>query len=246
MKHHLAIGETHLPFKSRFGHVHGQRQRALASQQTESALLSRTDCIFLPLGYEAGYDYPLLVWVPGTDSGRFDLGRTMARLSLRNYLAVQTDPAGGAEGCFESIERMVDRYSVHSRRIYLVGAGDGGTAAFQIACRQPTAFAGVVSVGGRFPLGEGLLGRLSDIRSLPMLLCCAAGSLAASAPMQYDIDRTLRLFHAAGGLFGLRVYPELSGPRRRLVASRNVLNDIDRWIMDEVCRVPANEATATV
>jgi pimeloyl-ACP methyl ester carboxylesterase len=170
----------------------------------------------------------------------------MARLSLRNYLAVQADLAGGAEGCFQAVEQMVDRYSVHSRRIYLIGTGDGGTAAFRIACRQATAFAGVISVGGRFPLGEGLFGRLSDIRELPMLLCCTTGSLADSAPMQHDIDRTLRLFHAAGGLFGLRVYPELAGARWRPAASRAVLHDVDRWIMDEVCRIPANEATAIV
>ncbi len=244
MKHHLATGETRLSVRSRF--VDSQRQQAPVPERTGASDSGHRNRVFLPLGYEPGYDYPLLVWLPGTDAGRFDLGRTMARLSLRNYLAVQADLAGGAEGCFQAVERMVDRYSVHSRRIYLIGTGDGGTAAFRIACRQATAFAGVISVGGRFPLGEGLFGRLSDIRTLPMLLCCTTGSLADSAPMQHDIDRTLRLFHAAGGLFGLRVYPELAGARWRPAASRAVLHDVDRWIMDEVCRIPANEATAIV
>lgn len=244
MKHQLATGETCLPVMSRLPHSQGQQ--ILSSEQSVSTFPTRTDRVFLPLGYEVGYDYPLLVWMPGTDTGRFDLGRTMARLSLRNYLAVQPDLVDGAEGCFQAIERMANSYSVDSRRIYLVGIGNGGTNAFRIACRQATAFAGVVSVGGRFPLSEGLLGQLNNIRSLPMLLCCATKATIKSAPTQQDISCTLKLFHAAGGLFGLRVYPKLCVSRRRSLASRAVLHDIDRWIMDEVCRIPANESAATV
>ncbi|NDH94260.1 MAG: efflux RND transporter permease subunit, partial [Planctomycetia bacterium] len=83
------------------------------------------DQVFLPLAYESGYDYPLLVWLPDSRDDRFDLGRVMSRLSLRNYLAVR---ASGTtpETCWAAIERMTDRYSVHPRRIYLVGEGDGG------------------------------------------------------------------------------------------------------------------------
>lgn len=193
------------------------------------------DQVFLPLGYESGYEYPLLVWLPDSRDGRFDIGRVMSRLSLRNYLAVRS---GGItqESCWAAIERMTDRYSVHPRRIYLVGAGDGGAAAFRIACREPSAFAGVVSIAGRFPLDEGLFGRLVDVRSLPMLLCCADEPSGATAPTAADIDRTLRLFHAAGGQLGLRIYP--AATRRCLSRSRAVLRDLDHWVMDDVSRGP--------
>ena len=195
------------------------------------------DQVFLPLGYESGYDYPLLVWLPDSRDGRFDLGRVMSRLSLRNYLAVRS--AGiTSETCWTAIERMTDRYSVHPRRIYLVGAGDGGTAAFRIACREPSAFAGVVSVAGRFPLDEGLLGRLVGVRSLPMLLCCADEPSGVTAPTEADVDRTLRVFHAAGGQLGLRIYPAAADGRRCLSRSRAVLRDLDRWVMDDVSRGP--------
>lgn len=201
--------------------------------------------VFLPLGYEPGYDYPLLVWLPDSRDERFDLGRTMARLSLRNYLAVRV--AGRSpEACWEAIERMTDRYSVHERRIYLVGVGDGGADAFRIACREPAAFAGVVSIAGRFPLDEGLFGRLAEVRRLPMLLCCGPQPDAAAAPTSADVDRTLRLFHAAGGMLGLRIYPAADKSPRCLARSRAVLRDIDRWVMDAVSGGPVGLASASV
>ena len=47
--------------------------------------------VFMPQGHEPGYAYPLLVWLPDgatTACDTFDMGRAMARLSLRNYVAV--------------------------------------------------------------------------------------------------------------------------------------------------------------
>jgi phospholipase/carboxylesterase len=211
--------------------------------------------LFTPLGYEPGYDYPLLVWLPGAGprpgARPFDLGRVMARVSLRNFVAIQpgeTPPALSdaqppveqtaiaAARCwddlvFRSIDRIRDRLSIHRRRIFLVGRGSGGTEAFRIACRHPDAFAGVVSLGGRFPLDEGLFARITEVRRLPMLLCCRQGD--AHGGRAAHVDRTLRLFHAAGASLAMRIYPGSSD----LAAC--ILADVNRWVMDEVCGVPA-------
>lgn len=184
--------------------------------------------VFVPQGYEAGYDYPLLVWLPGAAS-RFDLGRAMTRVSLRNYIAVQ--PAAGETAMWRAIDRVRDRLSVHARRIWLVGHAAGGTAAFREACRHPDTFAGAVSLGGNFPLGEPVFGRLDAIRRMPMLLCCRADSVQADAA---TTDRTLRLFHAAGATLAMRIY------QRGGMLSRGTLADVNRWLMDEICGTPAN------
>ena len=204
------------------------------------------DRVFLPLGYEPGYDYPLLVWLPQSNDAAFDLGRTMMRMSLRNYLAVVPDVPSDSESCFQAIDAMVDRYSVHPRRVYLVGVETGGVNAFRLACRNPELFAGVVSVNGQFPVNEGLLGRFDCVRSLPMMLCCDERANAANSSMARDIDITLRLFHAAGGLLSLRVYRDKSKSRFPQVQLADIVSDIDRWIMDEVCRVPDDQVTALV
>jgi len=117
--------------------------------------------VFVPQGYEPGYPYPLIVWLPAAPAAAFDLGRAMARVSLRNFVAVvpqHADEAG--EAVWNAIAAVRERLSVHADRTYVVGVGGGGTEAFRIACRQPEAFAGVVSLGGAFPLDEGLFARV--------------------------------------------------------------------------------------
>ena len=180
--------------------------------------------VFIPQGYEAGYDYPLLVWLSDPLGAPIDLGRCMARVSLRNFVAVEA--AGGATAVCQAVDRVTDRLSIHPRRIWLVGQDAAGTEAFRIACRHPESFAGVVSLGGGFPLDESLFGRIGVVRRLPMLYCCTAADAAGAADRT---DRMLRLFHAAGATLAMRIYP-----RRRDLATA-ALADVNRWLMDEIC-----------
>lgn len=192
------------------------------------------DRLFSPQGFEPRYDYPLLVWLP--DSGcreTFKLGRVMSRLSLRNYVAVAPAGDGGwhdtdtvERSVWRAIDRVCDRMAIHPDRIFLLGTGAGGSAAFRMACRHPQAFGGVVSLGGGFPLDEGLFGRLHEIRRLPMLLCCHGSDTSAATR---HTDRTLRLFHAAGATLAMRIYTG----RHQL--SQSILGDVNRWLMDEIC-----------
>jgi phospholipase/carboxylesterase len=202
------------------------------------------DRLFTPLGYEAGYDYPLVVWLPDPANDSFSLGRTMKRLSLRNFIALEpvadVDAAGldGREDAvWRAIDRVCDRLSINTARIFLVGEGEGGADAFRIACRHPDAFAGAVSLGGAFPLAESLFARLSDVRRMPMLLCCHGSDSPAAA---HHTDQTLRLFHAAGASLAMRIYP---GTAR---LSKAILCDVNRWLMDEICgaSVPMRSACA--
>jgi pimeloyl-ACP methyl ester carboxylesterase len=109
--------------------------------------------------------------------------------------------------------------------MWLVGHRSGGTDAFRMACRHPEAFAGAVSLGGRFPLGEPVLGKLDMIRQMPLLLCSKASDVAAEPAA---LDRTLRLFHACGGTLAVRIY------QKGNELSRTTLGDVNRWLMDEL------------
>ncbi len=206
------------------------------------------DRLFTPLGHEPGYDYPLLVWLPDTTATAtatrkkpFDLGRVMKRVSLRNFVAVQPGIAaneasaiGLEEAVWRSIERIRERIAIHPDRIFLVGQGGGGSDAFRIACHHPREFAGVISLGGLFPLDEALFSQLVDVRRLPMLLCCKRSSVLEQAS---HTDRTLRLFHAAGAALAMRIYPGVNDLSKS-VLSKSILGDVNRWIMDEVCGTP--------
>lgn len=190
--------------------------------------------VFIPQGYEAAYDYPLLVWLSDPLAPGFDLGRCMARVSLRNFVAVEA--AGGETAAWHAIDRVTNRLSIHPRRIWLVGQAAAGTEAFRIACRHPESFAGVVSIGGSFPVDESLFARVEAVRRLPMLYCCTAAAAAAETGR---VDRMLRLFHAAGATLAMRIYPR----RRDLAAA--ALADMNRWLMDEICG-STSAARATV
>jgi len=226
----------------------GAERRGSAAGVTDSLRFApastwlEDDRLFTPLGHEPGYDYPLLVWLPGTAQAAsrkkaFDLGRIMKRVSLRNFVAVQPvravaeSPSMGLDDAiWRSIERVRDRIAIHPNRIFLVGQGEGGSDAFRIACRHPREFAGVISLGGPFPLEESLFAQLAAVRRLPMLFCCQRSSVLEQAS---HTDRTLRLFHAAGAALAMRIYPG------RNDLSTAVLADVNRWIMDEVCGTPA-------
>lgn len=185
--------------------------------------------VFIPQGHEPGYHYPLLIWLPdpAVRPTSFDLARVMARVSLRNFVAVGIASSADREAAvWRAVDGVRRQIAVHPRRIYLVGVNAGGTDVLRIACRHPDAFGGAVSLGGVFPLDEGAFGRLADVRRLPMLVCSHrdANPAAASA-----LDRTLRLFHAAGSMLAVRIYPE------RDPLSPTVLADVNRWVMEDVC-----------
>jgi len=46
------------------------------------------NAVFVPLHYESGYSYPLLVWLHGPESDQRQLMRVMPMVSMRNYLGV--------------------------------------------------------------------------------------------------------------------------------------------------------------
>ena len=189
--------------------------------------------VFVPQGYEPGYDYPLLVWVSDPLGTGVDLGRVMPRLSLRNFVAVRA--TGGATAVWQAVDRVASRLSIHPRRIWLVGHAAAGTEAFRIGCQHPESFAGVVSLGGGFPLDESLFARVGAVRRLAMLHCCTASEATANA---VHTDRTLRLFHAAGATLAMRIYPDIAP------LSRVMLADVNRWLMEETCGASSTSRAA--
>ena len=134
---------------------------------------------------------------------RFDLGRAMTRLSLRNFVAVARDRRrdGRLAG-----DRPRDRAAEHSSAADLArGPAPAAREAFRIACRHPEAFAGVVSLGGPFPLDEAAV--RTDRRRAPAARCSTAAPAGRGRGDAAHTDRTLRLFHAAGAMLAMRIYP---------------------------------------
>lgn len=100
--------------------------------------------------------------------------------------------------------------------------------ALRTALRHPTAFAGAVSLGGRFPTGARPLANLAAARSLPMMI--ALGSDESGYPTD-DLCRDLRQMHAARIGMDLRQYDV------RNEMHPHILSDVNQWIMAQVTGV---------
>jgi phospholipase/carboxylesterase len=219
--------------------------------QAHSATTPITDScelsVFAPLHYEPKYSYPLIVWLHGEGQCENQLRYVMPRISMRNYAAVaprgtiEETPDDGVDrfswsqspqhvqAATERILSVIDqashRLNIHSDRIFLAGSGRGGTMAFRVAMSMPERFGGVLSLGGSFPNGDAPLGRLNDVRRLPLFI--AVGRENGSYP-ESAVCTDLRLFHAAGMAVTVRQYPGKDELNDLMLA------DIDRWVMDAI------------
>ena len=215
-------------------------EQSLISHETEH---ETKHVLFSPLHYESGYAYPLIVWLHAR--GKADerqLMKVMPTVSMRNYVAIaprgletDSDPEqygwpDSDHGFFEAQKRIFDcidiarrKCHINKRRVFLVGCNEGGTMAFQLGLCFPDRFAGIISLGGRFPRGN--LSQLHAIRKLPCLL--SVGRESQTLPTQ-DIAKDMTLFHTAGMAVTVRQYPGGDG------LSIAMLEDVNRWIMERV------------
>ena len=204
---------------------------------------------FGPLHYEPNYAYPLIVWLHGSGDNEDQLKRIIPLISMRNYAAAapratvvidEDDPERSGycwsqsedhivlaeQRIFDCIEAAQRRYHVAANRIFLAGVDSGGTMALRTAMNHPHRFAGVLSLGGAFPVGHAPLCRLTDSRRVPLFL--AVGRDSKRYPSR-EVCENLRLFYTAGMEVTLRQYP--LGDQ----VTAQMFEDMDRWIMERVC-----------
>lgn len=201
---------------------------------------------FAPARYEAGYAYPLVVWLHGAGGNEHQLRRVMPHLSNQNYVAIAprgthvrrdgqgqfdwrqtTTEIGQAESrVFASIAMAQRRFNIHPDRVFLAGYGSGGTMALRIAWNSPHRFRGVATIGGPIPAELRPFGRINELRSLP---CVLAAARENGAYPEDQVCRDLRLLHAAGCEFDLWYCLDANELNTTTLAKLN------RWLMALVC-----------
>lgn len=199
---------------------------------------------FTPLGYEAGYAYPLIVWLHGSGSSERELPQVMRHVSPRNFLAVaprgvsdrvneeygwrqESSEIEQAETAVEeAIEAAAHRYNVNAGKVFIAGVGAGGTMAMRLGLRRPEWFAGAASIDGPLPRRHRPLCRVNEARGLPLLLSASRDSVGYPEP---SLCSDLALLHSAGFHVAVRQYP---GEDELTTA---MLADVNRWAMDLVC-----------
>lgn len=196
--------------------------------------------LFVPLHYEENYAYPLIVWLHADGEKPGQIQHIIQQTSLRNYVGVAPQaPVGNFEtgyyweqetdtidlahnAIMSAIDSATMRFNVATQRVFIAGAGTGGTMAFRIALQRPDIFAGVISVNGPMPDNEKPLGQWARCRNIPVFW---AHSRRSTQFGQDELCRQLRLLHIAGFAVTLRQYPsdECLGTK--------TLSDMNQWIM---------------
>jgi phospholipase/carboxylesterase len=201
--------------------------------------------VYVPEYYEPNYAYPLIVWVQEQGGNVFELQRVLPLISSRNYVGMSlgltlpgTCPAGSEQTeapylRVEALEKQVQeqvrelrrQYHIHSERIFLAGFGEGASLALQLGLARPEWFAGMICLGGHFPITPHSLRRFRDLRGKRVLL--GAGSRDRKVSVSETVEAS-RLLHAAG----MRVCTRIYDAGHQL--TRPMLLDIDRWVMQEI------------
>jgi phospholipase/carboxylesterase len=198
--------------------------------------------VFVPENYEPNYAYPLIVWLHEAGRSERDIVEVLPMISMRNYLGLAlrgtartNGDAGEAfswsrtrnaglqfeEQLHASVRQMRRDFHIHTERVFLAGAGEGGTMAWDLFLTRPQWFAGVAVLGGRFPWGRRPLRQFRDLCGKRALI--VADSQQSPSPAQ--AEQVGRLLYAAG--LEVAVRAPAAGP----ALSRPLMRRVDRWIM---------------
>jgi len=212
-----------------------------------SAAIHDPRAFVLPMHYEARYEYPLIVWLHGDGGNEHQIEQLMPHISLRNHLAVgirgvraadtvghrfdwpQSDAA--VHATWRRVSRVLEearaRFSVHPERIILGGYGAGGTMALRMGLREPSAFGGIISLGGALPDQGKLFGDFQVLRHrrLPVLWQWATEAPTFSPSV---LKNDLRRLMPSRCRVEIRQY--LDDDEMNTVT----LSDINRWIMQTI------------
>ena len=218
-------------------------RQAPALDLSKRPISSIDPTLFLPMHYESGYSYPLIVWLHSDgDDGR-QLNRILPEISMRNYVGVGPEAMVGNEhvGYFwqqsgQSIDHAVQsvcdaidyaqmNLNINTDRILLAGYGAGGTMAYRVGLEIPQVVSGIVSLNGALPEQATPLRDWMNCRELPVFWGHCRKSLEFSEERLCD---QLKLLHVAGFSVTLRQYPH--GDE----LPTQMLNDLDKWIMEMI------------
>jgi phospholipase/carboxylesterase len=196
---------------------------------------------YLPTDYQPKYAYPLVVLFHAAGECEEHAARFVPLLSRRNYVALclrgpvrlglRADgrPAFGwgaaaDRGARAALAHAAAQFSTHPDRVFLVGVGEGASAAYRFGLAPRSGVSGVVALNGALPAGR--------VPANALRVLIAHGTANPVVPVAESRRAAARLA-AAGTAVRLNRYPT----SHRVHA--DMLRDANRWIMDQIADEPA-------
>lgn len=202
--------------------------------------------VFLPTHFESRYHYPLVFWLHDQSADHGQMADVMPDISERNFVGVsirgnrrcgsgygwqQTESAieSTTHQVLETIEHLAQRFQINHERIFVAGAGGGGTMAFRLAFHHPQLFCGVGSFNGGLPENLIPLVNLRSCRRVPVFW--VHGRTSDDLP-ESTMCRQLKLLHVGGFDVTLRQYPGDN------LLQHQPLGDFNTWMMEQIANQP--------
>jgi len=203
--------------------------------------------MFLPSDYQPKYAYPLVILFHADGADEDSAARLAPLLSRRNYVvACPRGPVAlgpGASGrpgyvwrdsskdayLADVLAHSREKYHIHSKRLYLVGVGEGAAVAYRFGLTLGEAVGGVVALNGELPLGR------KTSRGLQMFVGHGVSNPVVPVAVA---RRSSRLLTATGANVRFQTYPTTDR------INQDMLRDVNRWIMGTVNAGPEWLATA--
>ena len=94
--------------------------------------------VYRPVGYESGYEYPLVIWLSRDEVPGITLRDWFPDLSDRNYFGAEVRLLPGStvlqnvDRVAVAIREVVALYGIHMDRIWIAGVGPAGDAVLQM------------------------------------------------------------------------------------------------------------------
>jgi phospholipase/carboxylesterase len=215
--------------------------------------VERPRSFMVPVRYEPGYRYPLIVWLHNDGYNENQIRDVLPHISTRNFVGVgvrgslaidsvgnrfawSQTPAAVArceDAVWQAVDDACERYSIHRERIFLAGYGEGGTMARRVAFRRSSHFAGCIALGGRLPRGGNVFGNLNAARELKNFWALAIHGQAMS---EEQFDEDIRLAADAKLRMDVRRYTTDD----EMVTE--VLRDVNVWAMEIVTGQKATDS----
>lgn len=183
--------------------------------------------LYIPNHYEAGYAYPLIVWITAADAPQDALKTTMRRISDRNCLAVAVRPDSARrleDQLVETVRAVRKKYHVHSERIYLAGIGDQATRALKIGLARPEWFGGIIALDPVLPSQYRWLSRFEALQGKRVFLAADSHN-----PAQIEATRQIQRLLWSSGMAVSAYFNETQNG-----IDHGLLREIDRWMIHAI------------
>lgn len=201
--------------------------------------------LFRPEHYQAGYAYPLVIWLHPDCGSEHDLHTVMPEISTRNYLGLSfrapaIDPKAPQNGyrwpdsqlfielflsqVEQTVEELKKVFHIHPDRIYLAGKGTGCSIATRLLLQSENLFAGAALLEGHFSKHDFQYQETGNLAGKRILL----DPHHTQQPL--STQRLMRLWKTRGADV------QLPHPSQHSVQNqgRELLRALDYWIMEGI------------